>query len=263
MISEQVSPACFTIDARESGAKKLAHLNIAELEQVILNQGMVLLRGFDPSSDEQMVAFAKKLGPLLAWDFGYVLDLKINQQPQNHIFSQGKVELHWDGAFAGATPRFNFFQCLQSSAMSGGGETTFVNTCRLLESCSSQQLQQYQDKVIRYFAEKKAHYGGAIEEPLISPHPATKRQRMRFIEPFNEDNMAVNPVETQVQGMSSPQGDAFLRELIAHLYDSDSFYAHQWTQGDYLLVDNHAMLHGRHRFQGEGLTRHLKRVHIL
>lgn len=263
MISEPVNSICLTLNARDLGCKRLAQLNIVELEQALSEHGMVLLRGFELSNDESMVSFARKLGPLLAWDFGYVLDLKINEQPQNHIFSQGKVELHWDGAFAGKVPRYNFFQCLASGANEGGGETTFINTVKFFESLPADVQSYYQSQVVRYFTEKKAHYGGAIEEALVSKHPSNDKARLRFIEPFNEDNMAVNPVETSVLGLEQQASDNLLREITARLYASEEFYSHKWTQGEYLLVDNHAMLHGRNRFQGLGLSRHLKRIHIL
>lgn len=251
------------INAEEIGKNYLHELTPQLLEQEILNHGLVILRGFEPSEDELMAAFARQLGPLLEWDFGHVLDLKIQAQPQNHIFSQGRVELHWDGAFANAVPRYNFFQCLQSSAVAGGGETTFLNTVKLLEALPCEQVAWLEDKVISYHAEKKAHYGGTIRVPLISTHPATGKRRIRFIEPYNEDNMEVNPVEAVVEGFSSVENEDFLRQLIGLCYDSEHFYDHVWYQGDYVLVDNNALLHGRRRFRGEGLSRSLKRIHIL
>lgn len=263
MISEVIKTTCFTVRANEVGCKTLEDLNITALEQTVLEHGMVLLKGFNTSDDNQMIDFSKKIGQLLEWDFGYVLDLKINKNPKNHIFSQGKVELHWDGAFAGVVPRFNFFQCLASSADSGGGETTFINTVKFLEDLPKTEHSVYQDKILRYFTEKKAHYGGTIEEKLISTHPQTGKARVRFIEPFNKDNLAINPVKTNVLEITPEKEEVFLHSLIERLYASQHFYSHQWTKGDYLLVDNHAMLHGRHRFQGQGLLRHLKRVHIL
>lgn len=251
------------INAEEIGKKYLHELTPQFLEQEILNHGLIILRGFAPSEDEQMVAFAQLLGPLLEWDFGHVLNLKIQAQPQNHIFSQGRVELHWDGAFANAVPRYNFFQCLQSSAVAGGGETTFLNTVKLLEALPGELVAWLEDKVVNYYTEKKAHYGGTIEVPLISAHPATGKKRIRFIEPYNEDNMEVNPVEVTVEGLSGVENEDFLRQLISLSYDSEYFYDHVWHQGDYVLVDNNALLHGRRRFRGAGLSRSLKRIHIL
>lgn len=243
--------------------QSLSQLDVSQLTQLIGQHGIVLFRGFSAMADQQMIDFASQFGPLLAWDFGYVLDLKIQKKPQNHIFTQGKVELHWDGAFADVEPRFNFFQCLESGATSGGGETTFLNTVKLLQSLPDDQRQLWQDLVIRYTTAKKAHYGGTIEKPLISQHPTTQQMRMQFIEPFNQDNLAVNPVDTQILGWDSHDSDRLLREIIDYCYQSEYFYQHQWVKGDYLLVDNHALLHGRSKFQGHGLERSLKRIHIL
>lgn len=241
----------------------LFDLDPQALEQLILDEGLVLLRGFAPTSDDQMSRFARQFGELLQWDFGHVLDLQIKPNPDNHIFSQGRVELHWDGAFASAEPRFNFFQCLQSSAVSGGGETTFLNTVKFLASLPADHKAQLQNLCINYQADKKAHYGGCIETQLINPHPATGADRMQFIEAFNEDNAAVNPVLTTIKDMAQDDSDELLKQIIAWCYQSQYFYDHRWQTGDYLLVDNHALLHGRRRFQGSGLNRALKRIHIL
>ncbi|MCG7551875.1 TauD/TfdA family dioxygenase [Pseudoalteromonas sp. Of11M-6] len=251
------------IDATSMACQRVERLNIASLIDEIFSQGLVVLKGFEPLNDTDMELVAKEIGPLLQWDFGYVLDLKIQEQPQNHIFSEGKVELHWDGAFASEEPRFNFFQCLQSSSSSGGGETTFLNTTRLLESLPNDTIEQWKQIRIRYETEKKAHYGGVIEVPLISRHPKTGKPRMRYIEPFNKDNMAVNPVEAQVIGFDTYQSDVFLKEMNSLLYSSNYFYKHSWRKGEFVFVDNLALLHGRSRFEGSGLNRHLKRVHIL
>lgn len=253
----------FGVVVEADGLQKLSSLDPQAIEQLILQHSLVILRGFAPTDDEQMSAFAQCFGDLLAWDFGYVLDLKIQSDPQNHIFAKGRVELHWDGAFAAQEPRYNFFQCLKSSASSGGGETTFLNTVEFLKSLPHDQLAQWQDLTIRYQAQKKAHYGGTIETPLFSQHPTTGKTRMQFIEPFNEDNLAVNPVQTSINGLAKAQSDALLVEIIERCYQSSYFYDHRWHQGDYLLVDNHANLHGRRKFMGQGLNRALKRIHIL
>ncbi|MET1257092.1 TauD/TfdA dioxygenase family protein [Aliikangiella maris] len=254
-------PFGLIIQAEENGS--LFSLDKDQIEKSLLDNGLLLLRNFSPTDNEQMCTFASQFGDLMKWDFGYVLELQIRQEPENHIFSQGRVELHWDGAFAHAVPRFNFFQCIEGSAESGGGETTFLNTVKFLESLPADQLEQLQDLVIRYETEKKAHYGGSVEAPLISHHPLTNKLRMQFIEPFNEDNVEVNPVITEVVGKDKEEGDNLLRLINQLCYQSRYFYDHQWIKGDYLMVDNHSLLHGRRRFEGHGLSRSLKRIHIL
>ncbi|WP_444995829.1 TauD/TfdA dioxygenase family protein [Aliikangiella sp. IMCC44359] len=243
--------------------RSLLSLEPNVLEKEILEHGLVIFRGFLSMNNDEMSSFCRQFGDLLEWDFGHVLELQIRANPENHIFSQGRVELHWDGAFASAVPRFNFFQCIEGSAEAGGGETTFLNTVKFLESLPLDQISEFKKLTIRYETEKKAHYGGVIQTPLVSEHPITKELRMQFIEPFNEDNVEVNPVNTQIVGMEREKSDALLKQIVAFCYNSQFFYDHQWNKGDYLLVDNHANLHGRRRFQGQGLNRTLKRIHIL
>ncbi|TQV85994.1 TauD/TfdA dioxygenase family protein [Aliikangiella coralliicola] len=241
----------------------LFDLDKNELQKLILDESFIILRGFEALSNEKMCDFARQFGELLKWDFGYVLELQLKQNPQNHIFSEGRVELHWDGAFASVEPRFNFFQCLDGSAETGGGETTFLNTVKFLDSLPQDSLDMIKDIVISYQADKKAHYGGSIETPLVSKHPVTGKLRMQFIEPFNEDNADVNPVVTAIKGFEDEQNDRLLKQIIDWCYQSRYFYDHRWQKGDYVMVDNNALLHGRRRFQGTGLTRSLKRIHII
>ena len=75
MISEVIKTTCFTVRANEVGCKTLEDLNITALEQTVLEHGMVLLKGFNTSDDNQMIDFSKKIGQLLEWDFGgYLVD---------------------------------------------------------------------------------------------------------------------------------------------------------------------------------------------
>ncbi len=46
------------------------------------------------------------------------------------------------------------------------------------------------------------------------------------------------------------------------MYDPRCMYRHSWHQGDYLIYDNHALLHGRSKIEGN-IARHLQRIHIL
>lgn len=54
-----------------------------------------------------------------------------------------------------------------------------------------------------------------------------------------------------------------LHELLQEkMYDSQYCYKHQWVDGDFVLTDNHGMLHGRLPFV-DHTGRHLMRVHVI
>lgn len=245
------------------------HDNINEIDTHVLNNllsqyKILVFRGFKALPDPQYIKFCESLGSLMYWEFGALLNVKIEQDPKNHIFSKGRVELHWDGAFAKHTPRINAFQCIESSETGKGGETLFVDTTRILKNISPSQLEDWKNIKLLYSTEKKAHYGGSININLIETHPCKDHAVIRFIEIENEDNQEVNPVELSVEDKDhqpiEPQGT--IQSLTEILYDPKYMYRHHWISGDYMLIDNNSVLHGRAKIEGN-VNRHLKRVHIL
>jgi alpha-ketoglutarate-dependent taurine dioxygenase len=54
----------------------------------------------------------------------------------------------------------------------------------------------------------------------------------------------------RVAGVSKEVSNKILTALRAALLDEAYVYFHEWTEGDLLLMDNYAVLHGREAFQG-------------
>lgn len=240
-------------------------LPATELEQLLFRHHLLVFRGFKALSDEEYTGFCSQFGPLLEWDFGVLLNVRMEAKPANHIFSSGRVELHWDGAFAKHTPRINVFQCVESSSEADcGGETTFANGRKLVSELAADKRTEWEQIRLTYQTEKKAHYGGEVACQLISRHPVTGEPVVKFIEPDNEDNMEVNPVQYRVAAKGDYYRDdkALVEDVIETLYDPAYFYKHAWRKGDFMMVDNNAILHGREKIRGN-VHRHLKRIHIL
>lgn len=222
---------------------------------------LVVLRGFISLPDDEFIAFAQRFGPLLKWDFGEIFNLEIRKDPANHLFRAGRVEMHWDGAYLQEVPRYSLFQCIESSEPEGG-ETIFTDTTRLLERIPGQELEYLRKLRITYRTDKKAHYSGNVTVPIISQDKYSGAMVVRFIEPFNEDNMDINPVDVIVNDMPENEQKEFLMSLTNRLYSDDVMYRHAWHTGDFLIYDNNILLHGRGRLQGN-LRRKLKRIHIM
>lgn len=247
----------------EFEGQSLLELNKDNIIDLIDKHAMLVFRGYSLLDDAQYIQFAKQFGPLLAWEFGEILELKIRTNPANHIFTAGRVELHWDGAFVGDRPHYNLFQCLQGSAEGAGGETLFVNTYEVLAKANSTQLEHWKKITIDYQTEKKAHYGGRIQESLVSINPYNGEKVIRYIEPFNEDNEQINPMQARIGAYSNADSDQFLRDFTKRLYKDDVMYNHTWKTGDFLIADNSCLLHGRSRFRNNNAQRHIKRINIL
>jgi len=262
--NKPIHPFGTTIFADELTSSDLRKISSNALTDFLFKHKILVLRGFKALPDDEYVDFCQSLGDLMLWEFGAVLNVRMEQDPKNHIFSKGRVELHWDGAFAAQTPRINAFQCVSSSEDGVGGETLFVDTTRILDDASEDTLQLWSKMKLSYSAEKKAHYGGTINVQLIENHPHQSHKILRFIEIDNEDNLDVNPVGLSVTGLGDEDDDTadFIKALTTKLYDPHYMYRHRWVAGDYMLIDNNSVLHGRAKVSGN-VKRHLKRIHIL
>jgi alpha-ketoglutarate-dependent taurine dioxygenase len=246
----------------DSGINRLDQLLPATITDLVAAHKLVVLRGFDQVGEHDLMRLARRFGPLLRWEFGEVLNLKVVERPPNHLFHTGRVEMHWDGAYLTEVPPLSLFQCINASQTSPGGETLFTHTPRVVDRLNEAELVAWSDAAIRYATERAAHYCGDVTVPLLGKHPRTGESVVRFIEPYNEDNADINPVEVQVVGLPEARQEPFLRRVIDHIYDPAVMYRHTWRTGDFLIYDNLALLHGRARLEGNA-NRHLQRVHIL
>ncbi|WP_224245694.1 TauD/TfdA dioxygenase family protein [Hyalangium gracile] len=259
--SQPVQPFGLLVEANGTGAD-LRELPASLLRQWTQKHGVVILRGFSALPKEEMVGYARTWGELLTWDFGEVLELVIHERPRNYLFTPGNVPLHWDGAFARVVPRFQFFQCRKAPRPGAGGETIFSHTPTVWRRATAAQREEWSKVVITYTTEKVAHYGGQVTVPLVSRHPDTGATTLRFAEELNDESVKLNPLFIEIAGIPAERREGFLQELRQALYDPRACYVHAWRDGDMLLADNHAQLHGRNAFQADS-PRHLQRIHIL
>jgi alpha-ketoglutarate-dependent taurine dioxygenase len=214
---------------------------------------LVLLRGFQKLSREDLVALcaADPGKELLHWSFGPVMEMKEDESSPNYLFSNEEVPFHWDGAFH-RVPGSLVFYCVQAPPEGCGGQTLFANTAAIARDLEPARREEFARLEIIYRTEKLAHYGGEIREKLLQRHPRTGAEILRFAEPVKT---AKNPVESDIDG-------ALLAEMREKVYSPRYCYEHQWREGDLLIADNHALIHGRRAFT-KNVPRHLRRLQIL
>lgn len=239
--------------------QSLLELDVPKLRQQVLQHKVLLLRGYPALDSQDFVAYAQGWGEILRWNFGEILNVQVDPQAKNYLFTCGSVPHHWDGAFTQQVPFLQLFQCLASPGPGSGGETVFCDSGRLWREASAEQQRRWASIQINYHTEKLAHYGGSLRAPLVAQHPLTGETTLRFAEPPDQHTAPLNPLELEVEGADLEE---LLAELRPLLYSPDYCYEHAWQSGDFLVADNHALLHARRPF-AQAASRHLQRIHIL
>lgn len=248
------------VTAPEGGAD-LRDIPPAMLETWTIKSKVLVLRGFPLLSKEELIEYGRGWGEILTWDFGEVLDLVIHEDPNNYLFTRGDVPFHWDGAFARATPRFFLFQCVRAPEAGGGGETVFSDTTEVVRRADAQTRQRWESLEVTYRTEQLQHYGGRTTAPLMATHPATGLPIIRYAEPLPAGQY-LNPLSVELGGIPEEETPAFLADLRDRLHADDVCYHHEWQDGDIVVVDNNALVHGRNAFRGNS-SRHLQRMQII
>lgn len=246
-----------------SDANRVSSLPVETLRELILQHRLVLIRGLPAVVEKDRFSeIASGWGELLEWEFGTVFEVAAHPDPTNYLFTPGSVPYHWDGAFAAQVPWLQFFQCREAPGEDFAGETIFCDTAALWNSLPKETQQRWKQIEVEYTTDKVAHYGGAIRVPLTMTHPRTEETVLRFAEPANTTTVPLNTPNLSVSGIPAEETARFLAELTELIYDPRFVYAHRWHQGDYLLADNHVLLHGRNAYT-HNRPRCLWRVHVL
>lgn len=252
----------FGVVTELQNAENLELLNSRQIENLVRDHDLLLIRGAMKPEKEEFLKFCMSLPSFssepLRWDFGPVMDLRVEANAKNYLFSSENVPLHWDGAFH-KEPAILAFHCLEAPITSAGGQTIFANTPKILSDLSAAQLKLCEQIELEFRTEKLAHYGGLIRRPLLQTHPVTGKKILRLAE---EVRTQLNPVHLRIHGVAKEDGEKLLAELTAMAYDASYSYCHEWQTGDILFADNFSLIHGRRAFK-ENSPRWIRRVQIM
>ncbi|MFL6254532.1 MAG: TauD/TfdA dioxygenase family protein [Pyrinomonadaceae bacterium] len=254
---EPLEPFGVVVNATREGAHA-REIPVRLFEEWVGRGGVVVARGFAPLGADELPEVGRRFGEVLEWDFGEVNELRVRAEAKNYLYTNHEVPFHWDGAFVGRVPRYIIFQCESAPPQGAGGETLFCDTRRLLERAAPEVRETWGRITITYSTEKVVHYGGTFTSPLLATHPFSGEPVLRYAEPVED----LNPVRLEIEGIDAEARAAFLLDMRRRLRDPEVCYAHRWRDGDILVADNHALLHGRRAF-AESAPRHIRRVNIL
>ncbi|MGH8031991.1 MAG: TauD/TfdA dioxygenase family protein [Luteimonas sp.] len=238
-------------------------IDVDLLRELFWREHLLVLRGFRMFDDpEDFPGYCERWGEISIWPFGKVLELIERENPEDHIFDNNYVPLHWDGMYRPQVPEYQIFHCVQAPLAGQGGRTTFSNTVLALEHAPTQALSLW-SKVTGNYQRKMEFYDSKTVSPIVTSHPRRGFSVIRYNEPPAErDGSFVNPPALEFTGVSNEELAEFHRSLREALYAPTNFYAHEWLEGDLVIANNYTLLHGREGFVSQA-PRHLRRIHVL
>jgi alpha-ketoglutarate-dependent taurine dioxygenase/4-hydroxybenzoate polyprenyltransferase len=248
----------FGVRVEVEAGTSLASIDLGTLQAWLDQYRVVQLRGLRPEPPHELAASSRRLGPLQPWPFGAVHELKQVARTENYLYTEHAVPLHWDGAFADAVPHWLVFECMEAPEDGAGGETVFVDTPTVIARATNEQRERWGRARFRFSTEKKAHYGGSFIARTVARHPTLNIDVLRYAEPVED----LNPVTVEALDVEAAEGHALMTELSTALAAPEAVLALPWKKGDFVIADNHALLHGRRAFVN-GAPRHLYRVNVL
>jgi len=241
----------------------IRELDVEMLRALVWQARLVLVRGFRSfEGAEDFATYCERWGEISIWPFGKVLELVERNNPEDHIFDNNYVPLHWDGMYRPQVPEFQLFHCVKAPRAGQGGRTTFSNTVSALENAPAQAVDLWK-RTTGHYQRKMEFYDSKTISPVLDLHPFRGFTVIRYNEPPSAGfGHFVNPPTLEFTGIGTDELDEFHRTLRAALYAPENFYAHEWCEGDLVIADNFSLLHGREGFETRA-PRHLRRVHVL
>ena len=262
----RLDPFGLIVEARHP-RDDIRDLDVEFLRELLWRERLVLLRGFRtfdavPQGAERFADYCERWGEISIWPFGKVLELVERNNPEDHIFDNNYVPLHWDGMYRPQVPEFQIFHCVRAPRAGQGGRTTFSNTVRALEQAPASTRALW-GKVLGSYQRKMEFYDSKTVSPIVDHHPLRGFEVIRCNEPPSEGfGQFVNPPILEFSGVAPEELGELHRTLREALYSPSCFYAHEWQEGDVVIADNFSLLHGREGFETKA-PRHLRRVHVL
>ena len=75
-------------------------LDVPMLRKLVWHERLIVLRGFRTfTGAEDFSKYCEHWGEISVWPFGKVLELVERNNPEDHIFDNNYVPLHWDGMY--------------------------------------------------------------------------------------------------------------------------------------------------------------------
>eukprot|EP01095_Lingulamoeba_sp_RSL-Kostka_P009516 TRINITY_DN3310_c0_g1_i1.p1 TRINITY_DN3310_c0_g1~~TRINITY_DN3310_c0_g1_i1.p1 ORF type:complete len:370 (-),score=137.63 TRINITY_DN3310_c0_g1_i1:180-1259(-) len=230
----------------------------------------VICKGWKSLEPEEFIEFASHFGYLVEWNFGPILQLIPQHKASNFVMSYEGLPIHWDLMLppeyieerygVDAVCSYQLFQCVKAPTSEEGGRTTFVNTTKLLEQASDEQIEEWENTRLTYSLDTEYFGGKDRTYAMVSEHPLVKGKKIfRFHPPWESQ---FNPVHVKSYYKNDEELNSLLDKNIKLLFNKDYYVEYNWEDGDLFFSDNSSCLHGRTPIDPNSF-RHVMRIQIM
>jgi len=204
------------------------------------------LTNIGETSDELLQQIARFFGT--AWhEDAAVMTIEKKEDPRFVGHSDGLIEAHNECAYAPRPPRLLALYCVENEAENGA--FFVVDPVALMPAIGQHYLPSL----------RKARYACQVTRDVAPVETTLMRQTAlgeRIV--FSSIGGAAG---ASIYSLTSPT-DAHSASLVPHLNtvlnDPANRRTHRWQRGDFLVIDNLRLMHGREAFSGRRILRHLR-----
>jgi len=244
----------FGTEILEVDAKQLDQDDVAELMRIFDERLVVLFRGQDLSSEEQ-IEFAARLGPLhdlpdsaltAPGVQGKHIMVISNQMVDGRIgaLPDGEMWFHFDQQYIASPPYAGVLFGMMIPPV--GGNTKFSSAVHAYESLSDETKRRIASLHAVHVYDYRTTAGKVApgDDTITYTHPVVIKQPKT-----GRPVLYVSPLMTyRIEELDQGESDELLQELFAAVEHADYTYEHVWAEGDLVIWDNNALLHARADF---------------
>ena len=233
------------------------------LEEVLEESRFAVVRGALASANEA-VELLRAFGPINEAETRKDGAVLVEDHADDEVFrSNAPLPLHKDGILTGFDVRLVGIFCADYVDVTGG-RTYVSDATAALERIPAEHLELLRANGVEGMAVDGTGYYRSEYEAVWHRFPAFRAWPGR--EPTLALGLPHAPGEREswrvrVADVDEETNAAVLRSLREALLHDDVTYYHDWKEGDLLLMDNYAVLHGREGF--EGRRRRLANIQVL
>lgn len=251
----------------------LRDVPMQKLRKLATQCSPVVLRGFKDTTDEKVFASrAFDFGVPDQSRFGLKISVKVprGKIPTESTVSSEAMPMHFDGfvflipavnpdgttKMISPPPRFQYFSAITPSTR-GSGYTLFASSPLFFKNLPAPHTTSHLKSLHWGFRHLSAWNAPVQNVPLVTPHPDTNEDCLRYLESWPE--WKSNRFYNRVTIDNGPQ--SYTNVIEDMLYDHRVTLRFAWSKGDILVSDNIKMLHTRTAFDPTE-DRELWRIHI-